>query len=218
MDTYLTAAGFAYSFQPFTRFRDFDRQVKKAHPALLFLPKWYLKQDGNGKKFEPFMIPVHKGATTYRKVLLVAADSSLTTSELAGVTLAMTPVGTAGMAMLNKAIFRNNGIASATLNVITTARDSDALFALALGQVKAALISEDNLRVIGAINPQILKTVKTLAVSLPIPLPVLCYAKGAVAGADLDKLKKSLLAGKASKNTAQLMELLDIDAWQIPSL
>jgi len=218
MDTFLTAEGFAYSFQPFTRFRDFDRQVKDSHPALIFLPEWYLKQDGNDKKFKPFMVPVHRQASTYRKILLVAADSTLTADKLASATIAMTPVGTAGMTMLHEVIFKDNGINPSTLNVITTAKDSDALFALTLGQVKAALISEDNLKSIGAINPQILKTVKTLAVSKPIPLPVLCYAEGAVASADLDKLRKSLLAGKNNKDSAQLMELLDIDAWQTPAL
>lgn len=218
MDTFLAAEGCSFSFQPFTRFRDFDRQVKEAHPSLVFLPEWYLKQDGNDKKFKPFMIPVHKSATTYRKVLLVGADSPLTTDKLARVTMAMTPVGSAGMTMLNEAIFKGNGINPETLNLITTAKDSDALFALTLGQVEAALISEDNLQSIGAINPQILKTVKTIAVSQPISLPVLCYAEGAVASADLDKLRKSLLAGKNNKDTAQLMELLDIDAWQTPSI
>ena len=72
MDSYLTSEGFIFSFQSFTRFTDFDRQVKEAHPTLLFLPGWYLKQDGNDKRFKPLMIPVHEHLTTYRKVLLVA--------------------------------------------------------------------------------------------------------------------------------------------------
>lgn len=217
MDSYLTAEGLTFSFQPFTRFRDFDRQVKEANPAFLFLPVWYLKQDGNDKKFKPFMIPVHGNTTTYRKVLLVAAASSMTTDKIDNTTIAMTPIGSAGMTMLDEVIFKQNGINPQTLNIITTAKDSDALFALTLGQVQAALISEGNLHAIGAINPQILKTVKTLAVSQPIPLPVLCYTEGVVASNDLDKFRKSLLEGRQNKDTAQLMELLDIDAWQTPS-
>lgn len=218
VDTFLTAQHFSFAFQPFTRFRDFDRQVKEARPSLLFLPQWYLQQDGNDKKFKPFMIPIHEGAATYRKLLLVAADSALSAEALTNATIAMTPVGPAGLSMLNEAIFKDHGLDSNKLNFITTAKDSDALFALALGQVKAALISENNLKQIGDINPNILKTVKTLAVSNPIPLPVLCYAEGQVASADLDKLRKSLLAGKEDKNTAQLMELLHIDAWKTPTL
>lgn len=217
MDTFLLDEGFDFAFQPFTRLRDFDRQLKEARPSLIFLPVWYLKQDGNDKRFKPFMIPVHAGTTTYRKVLLVAADSSLTTANLADATMAMTPVGPAGMTMLNEVIFTANGLDGNKLNLITTAKDSDALFALALGQVKAALISEDNLKKVGAINPKILQTVKTLATSDPIPLPVLCYADGVIKTEDLDKLKKSLLAGKSDKNTSRIMELLDIDAWQLPT-
>jgi len=217
MDTYLTDEGCSFSFQPFTRLRDFDRQVKEGHPSLLFLPEWYLKQDGNDKKFKPFMVPVQNGVTTYRKILLVAADFDLTTEKLANASIAMTSVGSAGMSMLNDAIFNGNGLDGNTLNFITTAKDSDALFALTLGQVKAALISEDNLKKVGAINPKILQTVKTLAISKPIPLPVLCYVEGVTNLADLDKLRKSLLAGKQDKKTAQIMELLDIDAWQAPT-
>jgi len=218
MDTFLAAEGLSFSFQPFTRLRDFDRQMKEAHPSLIFLPEWYLKQDGNDKRFKPFMIPVHAGTTTYRKVLLVGCDSVLTVKQLAGPTIAMTPVGPAGLTMLNEVIFKENGLDGSSLNFVTTAKDSDALFALALGQVQAALISQDNLERIGTINPQILKTVKILAVSKPIPLPVLCYAEGAMTAYQLEKLRKSLLAGKQDKNTAQFMELLDIDAWQVPIL
>lgn len=164
------------------------------------------------------MTPVCQGETHYQKVLLVGADSDLTPSKLVGPTIAMTPVGPAGMTMLNEAIFKDNGLDGNSLNFITTTKDSDALFALALGQVKAALISQDNLERIGKINPNILKTVKILAVSSPIPLPVLCYAEGALTPSELEKLRNSLLAGKTDKNTSQLMELLNIDAWQAPSL
>jgi len=218
MDTFLSSEGFSLSFQPFTRFRDFDRQVKESKPSFLFLPEWYLRQDGNDQRFKPFMVPVHGGETTYRKALLVAANSTLTADKLAGPTIAMTPVGPAGMAMLNEVIFKENGLDGNQLNFITTSKDSDALFALALGQVQAALISEENLKHIAALNPRILKNVKTLAVSKPIPLPVLCYAEGNVKPAEVEKLRKSLLNGKQDKKTAQIMELLNIDAWKSNSL
>lgn len=217
MDSFLTSQGFSFSFQPFARFQDFDQQVKERKPSLIFLPEWYLKQDGNAQKYKPFLQPVTHGATNYRKVLLVGANSGLTLPQLTGPTIAMTPVGPAGLDMLNEAIFKDNGLEGKALNFITTAKDSDALFALALGQVKAALISQENLERIGKINPNILKTVKTLAVSDPIPLPVLCYAEGVVTPDELKKMRSSLLAGKENKDIAQLMEMLNIDAWQTPT-
>jgi len=217
MDTLLNAEGLSYAFQSFTRFQDFNRQVQEAKPTLLFLPDWYLKQDGNDKKFKPLMIPMRHGATTYRKVLLVAADSPLTMATLPEATIAMTHVGQAGLTLLNDTLFKDSGVQSEKLNIITTAKDTDALFALTLGQVKAAIISQDNLNTIGQINPKILKTVKQLAVSEPMPLPVLCYADSLMAKADLDKLKSLLRAGKEDHHIAKLMEQLDIDAWKDPT-
>jgi len=217
MDSFLSASGFAVTFQPFARFQDFDREVRNEPPAFLFLPEWYLHQDGNDKRFKPFLIPVRQGAITYRKVLLVAADSTLTTDKLAATTIAMTPVGQAGLAVLDDAIFKRIGLRGKELNFITTAKDSDALFALALRQVKAALVSQDNLEHVGNINPRILKTVKTLAVSDPIPLPVLCYVDGAVPAGEIDKMRKVLLAGKEGGKAARVMEMLQIDTWRIPN-
>ena len=217
MDAFLSASGFAFSFQPFARFHDFDREARNDASAFLFLPEWYLHQDGNDKRFKPFLIPVRQGATTYRKVLLVAADSALTTEKLAGTTIAMTPVGQAGLAVLDEAIFKRIGLRGKDLNFITTAKDSDALFALALRQVKAALVSQDNLEHVGNINPRLLKTVKTLAVSDPIPLPVLCYVSGAVSAEEVERMRKVLLAGKDGGKAARVMEMLQIDAWRIPN-
>lgn len=219
VDAFVSAKGLAFTFQPFTRFLDFDRQVKESRPSLLFLPDWYLQQNGNSRKFKPFLVPVYMGTTTYRKALLVAADSTLTFDQLSGVSMTMTPVNEAGLAMLNQAIFKEKGLDAAALNIITVDKDTDALFALALGQVEAALISQENLKIIEGINTRILAAVKTLAVSAPIPRPVLCYAEGEIDAEELEILRVSLLAGKNDPFTAKIMELLNVDAWQpIPPL
>ena len=217
MEAALNAQGLVFNFQPFIRFQDFNRQVRDGQPALVFLPEWFLRQDGNSTRYKPLLIPVHNGRSTYRKVLMVPSDSTLTAAQLPGATIAMTPLGEAGLVQLDEALFKGAGLRSETLNFITTAKDVDALFALALGQVKAAVISEDNLNHIASINPKILATVKSLAVSSPIPLPLLCYADGAIPREELNTLRASLLAGKQDKNVAQLMELLDIDGWREPT-
>ncbi len=216
MDTLLSASGF--SFQPFARFHDFDREVRSATPAFLFLPEWYLHQDGNHKRFKPFLIPVRQGTTTYRKVLLVADDSGLTTETLAGTTIAMTPVGEAGLALLDETIFQRIGLRGKELKFITTAKDSDALFALALRQVKAALVSQDNLEHVGRLNPRLLERVKILAVSDPLPLPVLCYVAGVVPPGGVEKMRQLLLAGKEGGKAARIMDMLQIDTWRIPNV
>lgn len=217
VDAFLSSSGFALSFQPFARFHDFNREARSDSSAFLFVPEWYLRQDGNDKRFKPFLVPVRQGKTSYRKVLLVGADSALTTENLAGTTIAMTPVGQAGLTVLDETLFKRIGIRGKELNFITTAKDSDAIFALTLRQVKAALVSQDNLDHIGNINPRLLKTVKILAVSDPLPLSVLCYVDGAVPAKEVERMRKVLLAGKDGGNAARVMEMLHIDAWRVPN-
>ena len=77
-------------------------------------------------------------------------------------------------------------------------------------------ISEDNLEHVGSINPRLLKTVKVLAVSDPLPLPILCYVKGAVPTKEVERMQKALLSGQNGGKAARVMEMLQIDAWRIP--
>ena len=79
--------------------------------------------------------------------------------------------------------------------------------------MQAALISQNTLDRVGKLNPQILQNVKSLAVSGPLPMPMLCYADGAIEVAELKKIRNILLMGKQDKSVAQIMEILDIDAW-----
>lgn len=213
MDELMGGANLPVQFLAFAKYRDFDRSLREQTPGLLFLPEWFLKQDGNSDRFVPLLTPVRHGLTTYRKVLLVAADSPLTLADLNRATIAMTPMGPAGLDSLNQAIFSKNGLDAHRLNFLTTAKDSDALFALVLKQVQAALVSEDNLDQISRINPNILTTVKKLSFSAPLPLPLLCCDKEKVHDENIEKIKALFLSADKDKNTKKIMEMLQIDAW-----
>lgn len=214
MDHALVSANLPLQFQAFAKYRDFDRSLREQTPGFLFMPEWFLKQDGNSDRFVPLLTPIRHGVTTYRKVLLVAADSLLTLADLSRATIAMTPMGPAGLDSLNQAIFKKNGLDAHGLNFLTTAKDSDALFALVLKQVQAALVSEDNLDQISRINPNILTKIKKLSISGPLPLPLLCCDKENARGEDIEKIKALFLSAEKDKNTKKIMEMLQIDAWQ----
>jgi len=120
--------------------------------------------------------------------------------------------------LLDSFIFNQLKIKSNSLNIIATPKDSDALFALAMRQVDAALVSKNNLQKIGKFTPHILQTVRHLAESQPIPLPILCVGDGNVPSEKLMKLKKNFLEATYSDDSANLMEMLQIDAWHNYSL
>ncbi|MCW5202173.1 PhnD/SsuA/transferrin family substrate-binding protein [Desulfobulbus sp. US4] len=213
MELFLNKKNLIVIFQPFAKYHDFHREMQDGLPAFVFLPDWYYQQNKTNSKLKPLLQPIRKGQATYRKVLLTKQDSTLTLQGLSNKLLAMTNMGKNAPDLLNRLLFNQFKIKSNALNIITTPKDSDALFALAVGQVNAALVSKNNLQIIGKINPRILQIVRPLAESQPIPLPILCTGNGKVPDINVMKLKKIFLEAKDSDDAADLMEMLQIDAW-----
>jgi ABC-type phosphate/phosphonate transport system substrate-binding protein len=213
MENFLKKNGLTLNFQPFAKYHDFHREMQDGLPAFVFLPDWYYQQNKTKITLKPLLQPIRKGLSTYRKVLLTSQDSTLTIQGLRNKIFAMTTMGNEAPDLLNRLLFNQFKIESSSLNIIATPKDSDALFALAVRQVDAALVSKDNLQRIGRINPRILQIVRPLAESQPIPLPILCAGNGKVLDEKVMKLKKIFLEAKYSDDSANLMEMLQIDAW-----
>ena len=214
MDTVLATASSPISFQPFARLRDFKHKIREEKPAFLFLPSWYLDYEDSKRQFEPLLMSTRQGSPTYQKVLLVQNNSSTDLDTLAQKTIAMTYMGPDYLDFLNEIIFTRHGLNSRHLNIVSTSKDSDAIFALALRQVDAALVSKDNLEHIGKINPRILKAVRAVAESDPIPLPVICYSKEKVSAEEVAEVKEIFLNGHKGPKNDNLMEMLKIDEWR----
>ncbi|CAK8711503.1 ABC-type phosphate/phosphonate transport system, substrate-binding protein [Candidatus Electrothrix laxa] len=213
MERFLNKKDLVLNFQPFAKYHDFHREMQAGLPAFVFLPDWYYQQNKKNSKLKPLLQPLRKGQATYRKILLTTQDSMLTLQGLRDKVLAMTTMGNEDPELLNRLIFNKFKIKSNSLNIIATPKDSDALFALAVRQVDAALVSENNLQRIGKINPRILKIVRQLAESQPIPMPILCTGNGKTLDKKIIKLKKIFLEAKYSDDSANLMDMLQIDAW-----
>ncbi len=213
MERFLKKNDLHLNFQPFAKYHDFHRELAQNIPAFVFLPEWYFRQNKKNAGFKPLLQSVRNGQTTYRKVLLTSQDSILTLQELHNKTLAMTTMGQNEAELLDTLIFNKNKIQSSSLNIIATPKDSDALFALAVRQVDVALVSENNLQKIGKINPRILQIVRSLAKSQPIPLPILCAGNRNVSQDNIMNFKKIFLEAIRSDDSANLMEMLQIDAW-----
>ena len=212
MDAFLRQIDFSLSFTPFARFNDFNHFTRKAPPNLVLLPRWYWEEKRDDMQLVPLLAPVRNGSASYRKLLLVPRHSDLSLEDLSKKTLAMTFMGGDCARRLNRLFFSRHGITVDTLNVVVTPKDSDALFALVLGQVDMALVSEENLVIISRANPKIGESVKTLVRSAPIPLPVLCYRKGTLSREDIDQVKRLFLGSDKRRNT--IMEMLQFDGWQ----
>ena len=100
------------------------------------------------------------------------------------------------------------------LNIINVPKDLDAILALVLGQVKMALVAQDNLQVISSVNPRITQAIQKLDKSITVSMPVLCYLEGRVGSDDVAKLINTFKRMTAEKPRNKIMEMLQIDDWQ----
>lgn len=214
MDSFFSQAGCSFSFQPFAHQVDLDRKLREKRPAFLFAPDWYLKKYGRQLKLKAFLRPVRKGKSSYRKVLMITKTSDITANDLEDNSLAMTSMGPGGAAILNKIMFSAKGVDAEELDTVIVPKDTDAVIALALGQVDMALVVKENLEQIARINPRIMNAVRPLIESAPIPMPVICYLEGAASPSDIQKLKEVFLDAGKKQMRAKIMEMLQIDKWQ----
>lgn len=214
MDTLFINANIPVSFQAFARLSDFDRNIKEKQPAYLFLPSWYFSLHKDQLDFRPFLLPSRKGANHYSKILLVAKNSDITLKNIKKHTLAMTSIGPQKEDILNEILFAEHGIDATDLNTIIVPKDTDALFALALGQVDMALVVKDNLESIGKINPRITQAVRPIAETKPIPMPILCFFTKKASKEDVEAFKRIFVQATYKDIRQSIMEMLNIDEWQ----
>ena len=214
MEKFFNQSGYPVNFQAFAYQTDFDAKIREQQPKFLFAPVWYIEKHGRELRLKPFLTPVHRGATTYRMVLLVAKNSRITTDSVEDHSMAMTSVGPDSRIFLNQVLFLNHFGKTCPFHPVLVPKPADALFALFLGHVDSALVAEDHLKAFEKILPRIVSSVRPLLVSKPIPMPLLCYSEGLVAQKEVERFKTVFLGADTKRIRNKLSELLQIDEWQ----
>ena len=126
----------------------------------------------------------------------------------------MTTLGPDGEMSSIKELVAAELISIQQLNIINVPKDLDAILALVLGQVKMALVAQDNLQVISDVNPRITQRIKKLEKSIAVPMPVLCYIEGRAESSDVKKLIETFKKMTAEQPRNKIMEMLQIDDWK----
>lgn len=213
-EAFLADNNFQYTFQPFTHFADFHRLSSEKRPAFILVPEWYYRKYGESLGLRPLLVPVRDGIASYEKVLLIGPDPATAINDYEIISFAMTTMGPDGEASVVSKLVTEQLVSLQQLNIINVPKDLDAILALVLGQVKMALVAQDNLRIISDVNPRITQKVKKLEKSITIPMPVLCYLEGRVDASDVQRLLETFkkMAAEQPRNT--IMEMLHIDDWQ----
>ncbi len=214
VDAFFDQAGLSARFQAFSQKTDFDRMVKEKQPLLVFVPAWYYQQYGDSLGLTPLLVSLHNSEPTYTKVLLVRRSKSFSILQLDGRTMAMTTMGPETEELLTSSFFKGHGLDFSACNIIHTPKDADALYALALGQVDAALVGQATLAAVGQANHRISGVVKELISSSPMPMPLLCVINRNLDDSKIERLKRLFLARGERISPPAFMQMLQINGWQ----
>jgi hypothetical protein len=211
---YFSDNNFPFTFQPFTHFVDFHRLSSENRPAFILVPDWYYRRYGKNLGLRPLLVPVRNGSTSYKKILLVSRGSVAAINDDDIISFAMTTMGPDGATPVIKELVAGELVSVQQLNIINVPKDLDAILALVLGQVKMALVAQDNLQVISDANPRITQTIKQLDRSIKVSMPVLCYLEGRAEPGDVKKMIETFHKMTSDKPRNKIMEMLQIDDWQ----
>jgi len=212
MNLFLQGQGLDLEAQPVSRIDTFEQLMAQDEPIYVVVPRWYLDQQ-QAELLVPILASLTKGQPVHSKVIVVRRDSVLGPTDLIKRPVAMAAVNRqAAKQELNAALFAEHGLDCDEPRFIFTSRDYDSLIALLLGRVDAAVVVKRSLSRLADINPAMVKQLKTIAQSGPLPNPVLCRR-----GKDYivdGPVIAALLASTGTKHSEKFMRLLGFDGWR----
>ncbi|MEW6595144.1 MAG: PhnD/SsuA/transferrin family substrate-binding protein [Thermodesulfobacteriota bacterium] len=214
MDAFFAESGYPVNFQPFSRLIDFNQRIREKRPAFLFLPHWYYEKYGAALGLQPLLQPRRQNKKTYNKVLLIRKQAGFSLASLKNRTLAMTSMGPDEDKLLDRLLFQGLGLSAREQRIVTVSKDADALFALALGQVDAALVVKQNLKPLAEVNERIMQSITPVAESQPLLLPLFCVTEKAGSRDQIERIKGIFLKTNAVPHPVKVMEMLQVDEWQ----
>lgn len=164
------SGGLEVSFQAFTKYDDFVRQVLNYPPKFLMAPAWIgdAGTDWPGARYMVVARPVRNEKTTYRKALMtrpgIDSIDDLTRGSIAATVHSIGP-GDPGAVL---SAFR---LAGDSARIVPVPKDVDALLALSFGQVDAALVTSEQYEQLSRTNPADTARMRVLAFTPEIGLP-----------------------------------------------
>lgn len=213
VDEFFNEAKFDIQFQAFTHEVDFDRLVRERKPGMVMVPAWYYEHHGKALALKPLVTSLRQEHAVYHKALLSRKNDPASGVQIDGKTIAVTNMGPDTGQQLNH-YFSEHKIDFTWSNIVVTPKDADAFYALVLGQVDAAVVGVQTIQVVGHTNPRLEKMVHKIALSEPIPMPILCITGGVLDAKQVNEIKLLLLRSGKQSPLPPFMQMLHISGWK----
>lgn len=170
MEEALAAEDLEISFQAFTRYENFERQLNLQPPHFMMAPAWIEAsgKSGPGRHFTVIARPSRREKTTYRKALMARSRiDSIDDLARGSVAATLHSMG----AGRPEAVLDAFHLTAGSVRVVPVPKDIDALLALNFGQVDAALVTSDHYEALARTNPGEAEKLRVLAFSPEVGLP-----------------------------------------------
>ena len=208
VETAFSAAGVPVSFQAFTRYEDFERQVREAPPEFLIAPAWLTGPAiAPGLALSVIAQPLHHGKSTYRKALM-ARPGIDSIADLAHGSIAATVHSMSNGSP--EAVLGAFHLAADSARIVPVPKDVDALLALSFGQVDAALVTSQEYQQLARTSPAEAERLRVLAFSPEVGLPPV-FASGEAAPALAERVRAVLVRLRDVTDGASVLSMLGFD-------
>jgi hypothetical protein len=208
----LASGGVHVAFQAFTRYEDFERQVRAQPPTFMIAPAWLEASAGTsiGASFLVIARPLRHGRSSYRKALMTRSNAD-SIDDLARGAIAATlhSMGSGDPA----AVLGTFHLAAGSARIVPVPKDIDALLALSFGQVDAALVTSEQYEQLARTSPAEAERLRVLAFSSEVGLPPV-FASAATDAGERERLTSLLERIREVPNGADLLAMLGFDGFE----
>jgi ABC-type amino acid transport substrate-binding protein len=200
------------AFQAFTRYEDFERQMRARPPTFMIAPAWLEGSAGAslGASYSVIARPMRHGRSSYRKALMTRSNAD-SIDDLARGSIAATlhSMGSGDPAAVLGAFH----LAAGTARIVPVPKDIDALLALSFGQVDAALVTSEQYEQLARTSPAEAERLRVLAFSSEVGLPPV-FASADAETSERERLTALLPRIREVPNGADLLTMLAFDGFE----
>ena len=198
----------------FRKNEDLETYIAEESPSFAIFSSWYYVNNKKLYDANPLLIASKDHKTYYNKIIYVHKDSDIKQLEdLKGKTLALASSGKRDYLYLDKVIFKEEINSKSSLIVIAVPKDMDALLALVMQQVDAALVTAESYELLKESAPTYLEDIEAFYISPPIPMPILCTLEENISQETINHIQDVFLTMDENSLGIESMELLQIDKW-----
>lgn len=202
--------GSKLGFKAAQQLDDFERLLSDPKTHYVMVASSYLRSNNRGL-LVPLLVPAVQNDVYYRKLLV--SHGSVTTAALSGKNIAATGVLDEDSAQTTAltGVLVNHGITKSL--IMSVPKDLDALMALQLRQVQAALVTPGSLDVLRRINPAAAAELRVLFETRKILRSPFCAVKREGLAQEQAEVVEALRQMHTSAVGRTIMQYLEFDAW-----